>query len=155
MFYFDGIINGKKINFSNSLLNKKLYENTSVYDISYKILAGPKPLRKRFDKKDGFIMYLNGKIKHIICLVLFVFGLFDKICDKIKYLISKKIGITNNIYHNLGTIRIDSSSSLPIKKKFTFQNVITFIKSVVINKNEIKYYYNIVSVKRLYKHKFQ
>ena len=112
-------------------------------------------MRKRFDKKDGFIIYLNGKIKHIICLVLFVFGLLDKICDKIKYLISKKIGITNNINHNLGTIRIDSSSSLPIKKKFTFQNVIIFIKSVVINKNEIKYYYNIVSVKRLYKHKFQ
>ena len=30
-----------------------------------------------------FIMVLDGKIKH---LVLFDYGLFDKICDKIKYL---------------------------------------------------------------------
>ena len=33
-YYFDDIIKGKKINFSNTLLNKKLYENTSVYNIS-------------------------------------------------------------------------------------------------------------------------
>ena len=106
MFYFDRIINGTKINFSNSLLNKKLYENTSVYDISYKILAGPKPLRKRFDKKDGFIIYLNGKIKH---LVLFVFGLFDKICDKAKYLISKKMVLQITliiIWERLGLIHL-------------------------------------------------
>ena len=29
-YYFDDIINGTKINFSNILLNKKLYENISV-----------------------------------------------------------------------------------------------------------------------------
>ena len=40
-----------------------------------------------FDKIDGFIMVLDGKIKN---LVLFDYGLFDKICNKIKYLISKK-----------------------------------------------------------------
>ena len=33
-------------------------------------------------------MVLDGKIKD---LVLFDYGLFDKICDKIKYLISKKV----------------------------------------------------------------
>ena len=32
--YFDGIINGTKINFSNILTNEKLYENISVYNIS-------------------------------------------------------------------------------------------------------------------------
>ena len=32
-YYFDDIINGTKINFSNILLDKKLYENISVYSI--------------------------------------------------------------------------------------------------------------------------
>ena len=65
-YYFDDIINGTKINFSNILLNKKLYENISVYNILYKTLTGPKPLRIRFDKIDGFIISLDGKIKHLI-----------------------------------------------------------------------------------------
>ena len=34
------------------------------------------------------LLSLDGKIKY---LVLFDYGLFDKICDKIKYLISKKV----------------------------------------------------------------
>ena len=42
-FYFDHIINGEKINISNILLDKKLYENISVYNISYKTPTGPKP----------------------------------------------------------------------------------------------------------------
>ena len=83
--YFDDIINGTKINFSNILLNKKLYENVSVYNISNKTLTGPKPFRIRFDKIDGFIISLDGKIKH---LILFDYGMFNKICDKITYLIS-------------------------------------------------------------------
>ena len=45
-------------------------------------------MRIRFDKIDGFIMVLDGKIKH---LVLFDYGLFDKICNEIKYLISKAV----------------------------------------------------------------
>ena len=32
---------------------------------------------------DGFIVALDGKNKH---LILFDYGLFNKICDKIKYL---------------------------------------------------------------------
>ena len=31
-----------------------------IYDISYKTLIGPKPLRLRFDKIDGFIRTYNG-----------------------------------------------------------------------------------------------
>ena len=85
--YFDDIINGTKIDFTNILLRKKLYENISVYTISYNSATGPKPFRIRFDKIDGFIIPLDGKIKH---LVWFDYGLLDKICDKIKYLISKK-----------------------------------------------------------------
>ena len=39
-------------------------------------------------KITGFIISPDGKIKH---LILFDYGLFNKICDKIKYLISKKV----------------------------------------------------------------
>ena len=59
-FCFDDVIDGTDINFSDILLNKKVYENTSVYGILYKISAGPKPLRIRFDKIDGLIMPLDG-----------------------------------------------------------------------------------------------
>ena len=111
-YYFGDIINGTKINFSNILLNKKLCENISAYNISCKSITGPKPLRLRF-KIDIFIISLDGKIKH---LILFDYELFDKICDKIKYLISKKGGITNSINYNFGMIRIDSYNSLPTKK---------------------------------------
>ena len=83
-YYFDDIINGTDINFSNILLDQK-YENISVYDILYKTSTGPKLLCIRFDKIEGFTMVLDGKIKH---LVLFDYGLFDKICIKIKYLVS-------------------------------------------------------------------
>ena len=72
------------INF-DILVDKKLHENISLYDISYKTSMGPKPLRIRFDKIDGFIRVHGGKSRY---LVLFDHGLFDKICDKIKYLIS-------------------------------------------------------------------
>ena len=56
-------------------------------------------------------MVLDGKIKH---LVLFDYGMSDKICNKVKYFISKKSGITNIINHNFGRITIDSYNSLPI-----------------------------------------
>ena len=84
-------------------------------------------------------MVLVGKVKH---LVLFHYGLFDKICNKIKYLISKKSGITNSINYNFGRIKIDSYDSLLIKKILTSHNVIILIKPVV-NKNQNKNYYNI------------
>ena len=41
-YYFDDIIRDFDINFSDILLNEKLYENISVYDISYKTSTGPK-----------------------------------------------------------------------------------------------------------------
>ena len=93
-YYFDDIINGTKINFSNILLHKKLYENNSVCSISSKTPIGPKPWRIWFDKIEGFIKSLDGKPKH---LILFHYGLFNKICDKIKYLISKKMDSYNNL----------------------------------------------------------
>ena len=88
---------------------------------------------------DGFIRVRGGEF---IYLVLFDHGLFDRFCDKIKYLISKKSGIADSINHNFGKIRIDSYNSLPTEKKLTFHNVIILIKSVV-NKNKNEYCYNI------------
>ena len=40
----------------NILLDKKLYKNISVYNISYKSPTGPKLVRIRFDKIDGLII---------------------------------------------------------------------------------------------------
>ena len=88
-------------------------------------------MRTRFDKTDGFIRVLDGEIKH---LLLFDYGLFDKICDRIKYLMSEKGGITDIINHNFRKIRIYSYNYLPIEKILTFYSVIIHIKSVV-NKN--------------------
>ena len=65
--------------------------------------------------------------------MLFDYGLFNKICDKIKYLISKKSGITN-INHNFEKIR-NSYNYLLIKKILIFHNIIILAKSVV-NKNK-------------------
>ena len=92
---------------------------------------------------------LDGKIKH---LILFGYGLLNKICNKIKYLISKKSNITISINHNFGQVGIDSYNSLPIKKILTFHNVIVLIKSVV-NKKKNKYYYNTFLSKGSYKDK--
>ena len=148
MYCFDDIIKDVDIYFSDILLDEKLYENISVYDISYKTSTGPKPLGIRFDKIDGFVR-VCGESRY---LVLFDDGLFDKIFDKVKYLISEKSGITNSINHNSGKIRIDSHNSLPIEKISTFHNVIILIK-LVVNKNKNEYYYNILLEKGSYKDK--
>ena len=103
-YFFDDIINGTKINFNNILSDRKLYQNISVYKISYKTQTGPIPLRIRFDKIDGLFISLDGKIKH---LLLFDYWLFNKICEKIKFLISKESGITNSINHDFGKTRVD------------------------------------------------
>ena len=86
-------------------------------------------MRIRSDKIDRFIRVLDGEIKH---LILFD---YDKIGNKIKYLISEKGGIANSVNHNSGEIRIDSYNFLPPEKILTFHNVIILIKSVV-NKNK-------------------
>ena len=77
---------------------------------------------------------------------------YDEIYDRIRYLLSKKSGITESINYNSARIRTDSYNSLPIEKILTFHNVIILIKSVVkMKKNE--YYYNIFLEKGSYKDK--
>ena len=106
-------------------------------------------MRVRFDKIDGFISVGSSEFKH---LVLFDNGLFDKIFDKIKYLISEKSGIADSINHNFVEIRIDSYNYLQIEKVLTAHIVIILTKSVV-NKNKNNYYYNIFLEKDSYKDK--
>ena len=74
-------------------------------------------MRIRLNKIDGFIGFHGDESRH---LVLFDNGLFDKIYDKIKYLISEKSGIADSINHNFGKIKIDSYNSLPIEKNIDF-----------------------------------
>ena len=64
----------------------------------------------------------------------------------------KKCDITDNINHNFGKIRVDSSNSLPVERILTFHDVIILIKSVV-NNHKNNYYYNIFLEKGLYKDK--
>ena len=143
--YFDDLMRAWDrdidIDFSGILLGEKLYkqkyENILSYDISYKTSRGATPLHIRYDQIDGFIKIHDG----IRYLVLFDCGWFDKICDRIKYLISEKSGISESINSNFRRIRIDSYNSLPIEKILTFHNVIILIKPLV-NKDK-NYYYNI------------
>ena len=113
-WYFDDIIKNGDIRFNDTLVNEKLYENISVFDISYKTSTGLKPLHITYCKIDGFIRVCGGEFRH---LVLFDHGLFDEICDKIKHLTSEK---SSTINLNFGEIRIDSCNSLPNEKFFEF-----------------------------------
>ena len=70
----------------------------------------------RFDKIDGFNK-IHDRIRY---LVLFDCGWLDKICDTIKYLINKKIGIKDSINHSFARVRIDSYNPLPIEKNIDF-----------------------------------
>ena len=97
------------------------------------------------DKTDGFIKTHNG----FRCLILFDYGWFNKIYDKI---ISEKSGITDSINHNFAKIRIDSYDSLHIEKIFVFHNVTVLIK-LVVNRDKNNYYYNIFLEKGWHKDK--
>ena len=89
-YYFDDITTDRDIYSVDILLDEKTYEtykNILIYDISYKTSTGAKPLCIRFSKIDGFIK-IHDKIRY---LVLFDCGWFDKLCDRIKYLIIEKV----------------------------------------------------------------
>ena len=87
-----------------------------IYYISYKTLTGAKPaLGIKFHKINGFIK-IHDKI---ICLVWFGYIYCDKICGKLKYLLSERSGITDSSNHKFARIRINSYDSSPIKKILT------------------------------------
>ena len=82
-------------------------------------------MRIKFDKIDGFIMVLDGKIKH---LVLFDYGLLDKICDKVKYLISKKVVLQVVLIIIFERSKLIHIILCLLKKILTFHNIIILIK---------------------------
>ena len=69
-------------------------------------------------------------------LVLFGYGWCDEICDRIKYPINEKSGITDSINLNFGRIRIDSYNFFAYLKILTFHNVVTLVQSVVNKKKK-------------------
>ena len=75
-YYFDDIVTDRDIHSVDFLLDKKIHENISVYDISYKTSTDPEPFCIWLDDIDGFSRVLHGEIKH---LVLFDYQLFEKI----------------------------------------------------------------------------
>ena len=91
-------IMSRDIDFSEILLCEKLckekYQNILIYDISYKTFMSSKPLRIMFDEIDGFTKIHDG----IRYLVLFGYGWFDKICDRIKYVMNSYKDKSNKEY---------------------------------------------------------
>ena len=92
------------------ILNKKLHENILIYDISYKTLIDPKPLRIRFDKIGGFIR-IDDETRY---LGLFDCEKYDAIYDRIRYLISLKSDITYIFSHYFTKVKADSYDSFLI-----------------------------------------
>ena len=101
-------------------------------------------MRIRFDEVDGFIRARGDKFRH---LVLFEHGLFDKICDKIKYLTSEKVVLQIILIIILEKLELTHIFLYLLKKccdntqdNTHSHNVIILIKSVV-NKDKNNYYY--------------
>ena len=59
-YYFNDIIKLEDFDIDIILIDGKSHENILIYDISYKTLIGPKSLRIRFNKIDGFIRIDDG-----------------------------------------------------------------------------------------------
>lgn len=91
--YFDYIIKIVEFDFNNTLLDEKSYENILIYTISYKTLIGTKPLRHSFDSVKGFVRVYDGTMY----LELFGPQKYDAIFNRIRYLISQKLGIISKI----------------------------------------------------------
>ena len=110
-----------------------------IYDISYKTLIGPKPLRIRFHKIDGFIRIFDGARY----LVLFYPEKYDAINNRIRCLKSQKSGIAYFFPQITQKCKVGSYDFLPVEKiLLTLHNVIILIKSV-LNKDQNHYYYKI------------
>ena len=78
-YYSDDIRVGD-FDFNNVLLSNKSFENTLIYDISYKTFMSARAFGISFDKVDG-IRYL----------LLFGPERYDAIYDRGRYLINKKV----------------------------------------------------------------
>ena len=93
---------------------------------------------------DGFIRVYDGTRY----LVLFRSEKYGSICNRIRYLISVKSGVTYIISYNYAKIRVDSYNPLPLEKTANFY-VLILINSV-FNKDKNNYYFNIFLEKASY-----
>ena len=125
-YYFDDISKIEDFNLDNILIYEKSYQNILVFNISHKPLIDAKPLGINFDKIDGFIRFYDGTTY----LVLLGSEKYDYICNRVRYLIGVKSGITYVISHNYAKIKVDSYDSLPLENTMTFHNFMIIIKSV-------------------------
>ena len=82
-------------------------------------LIGPKPLRIRFEKINGFIRVYDGTSD----LALFGGEKYDFISNRIRYLIGVKCDITYVFSDNYAKIKVDSYVFLPLEKSLNFYNV--------------------------------
>ena len=80
--YYSDDIRAGDFGFNNVLLSSKSFENTLIYDISYKTFMSARALGISFDKVDG-IRYL----------LLFGSERYDAIYDRVRYLINKKVAL--------------------------------------------------------------
>ena len=117
----------KDFDLDNILIDKNSFENILIYDISYKNLIDPKPLRIRLDKINGFIRIYDGTRY----LALFGSEKYDAVYVRFRYLISLKSGITHIAAHYLAKIKVDAHCPLPIEKRLNLHNVVILIKSVL------------------------
>ena len=116
-FYFDDIIELEDFGLDNILIDKKSHRNVLIYNISYKTLIDPKPLRTRFDQIDEFIRIYDG----IRYLKLLGSEKYDAVYDRIRYLISVK---SDSIFFLTFLQKSKSYASLPTGKLLTSHNVI-------------------------------
>ena len=111
-YYFDNIIKLEDFDIDNILIEEQSHENILIYEISDKTLTGPKPLRVRFDKVDGFIRIYD----RTTYLKLFGSEKYDAIYNRIRYPVSLKSSTTYVFSHYYAKIKVEPNDSLPIKK---------------------------------------
>ena len=83
-YYFDDFVIFEDFGFDNIFLDEQSYENILIYEISYERFIGG------FDKINDFTRVYDG----IRYLRLFDPEKYDAIYNRIKYLISRKSGVT-------------------------------------------------------------
>ena len=123
-YSFDDIIKWEDCYLDNLITDQKSSKNLLIYDISHKTLNGPKHLRIRFDKTDVFIKIYDGS-KY---WALFSAEKYDAIYGRIRHLISQK-----NRYicsHYFAKIKVKFYDSIPLEKRFPWDNIIILIKPV-------------------------
>ena len=144
-YYLYDTIKLEDFNCDNILIDEKSHENILIYGIAYKTLIGPKPLRIRFDKIDGFIT-IYDRTKY---LKLFHSEKYDAIYNKIRYLTSLKRRITDVFSRYYSRNKVDFYHSLTIEKLLTLRDIVILIKSV-LNKDKSHCYCKIVLEKCTY-----